>query len=49
LGQAEAELRLGNRDKAKEIIDAVDREFPQLEDPLRRARDELRTEFQPGA
>ena len=46
LGLAEAELRLGNRTKGKEIIDAVDREFPQLEDVLRRARDELRSEFQ---
>ena len=48
LGQAEAELRLGNRARAQEIIDAVDREFPQLDDVLRRARDELRSEFQLG-
>lgn len=45
LGHAEAELRLGNREKGKEIIDAVDRDFPQLDDVLRRARDELRSEF----
>ncbi|MEJ0084403.1 MAG: hypothetical protein WDO72_01865 [Pseudomonadota bacterium] len=49
LGQAEAELRLGNRAKAKEIIDSVDIEFPQLDAALRGARDELRKEFQLGA
>ena len=48
LGQAEAELRLGNRAKAKEIIDAVDREHPQLDDTLRAARDELWNEFRLG-
>lgn len=48
LGQAEAELRLGNRAKAMEIIDGIDREFPHLDDALREARDDLRKEFQLG-
>ena len=48
LGQAEAELRLGNRAKGKEIIDAVDREFPRLDGAVRTARDELWEEFQLG-
>lgn len=49
LGQAEAELRLGNRAKAKEIMEAVDRDFPQLEGALLAARKELHDEFRLGA
>jgi hypothetical protein len=45
LGQAEAELRLGNRARAREILDGIDREFPQLDDALREARDELCSEL----
>ena len=48
LGQAEAELRLGNRVKGMEIIETVDREFPALDGVLRTARDELWNEFRLG-
>jgi hypothetical protein len=48
LAHAEAELRLGNTGKGREIIASVDREFPQLDDATRRARDELKAEFQVG-
>ena len=47
-GQAQAELRLGNRKKVFEIIISVDRDHPQLEENLRAMRDELIKECSSG-